>query len=129
MYSRLVVLSVLSLILLMYAIPPASAQSVASGTVEGTVVDPTGGVVSGARVEIRNPISRFSQATTTDSSGMFRFTNLPFNPYHLEVTQPGFGVATEDISVRTPVPVLIKVTLAVAGVTQEVNVEAAAADI
>src|SRR5438552_5441057 len=130
LYPRLTVAVVVSaLAVLLLSNTQALAQSVASGTVEGTVVDPTGGVVSGAKVDIRNPISRFSQTTTTDSSGMFRFTNLPFNPYHLEVTQPGFGVATEDISVRTPVPVPVKVTLAVAGVTQEVNVEAAAADI
>src|SRR5437879_5301186 len=98
-----IIVAVAFLVFSVFLTSPAAAQSVASGTVEGTVVDPTGGVVSGAKVEIRNPISRFSQTTTTDSSGMFRFTNLPFNPYHLEVTQPGFGVATEDISVRTPV--------------------------
>ena len=109
--------------------PLVVAQSVASGTVEGSVVDPTGAVVTGAMVQIRNPISRYQQTTTTDSTGAVRFTNLPFNPYHLEVTQPGFGVAAQDVSVRTAVPLTVKISLAVQGLSQEVSVEAAAADI
>jgi Carboxypeptidase regulatory-like domain len=117
------------LVLQSFFVLPAAAQSVASGTIEGTVVDPTGAVVSGARVEIRNPITGYQQTTTTDTSGTFRFTNIPFNPYHLEVNQTGFGVSGQDVNVRTAVPITVKVSLAVAGVTQEVNVEAAGADI
>ncbi len=107
----------------------AAAQSVASGTVEGSVVDPTGAVVTGARVEIRNPITGYQQTTTTDSSGAFRFTNLPFNPYHIAVTQQGFATAGQDVNVRTIVPIPVKVALTVAGITETVNVEAAGADI
>src|SRR5215510_11978011 len=53
------------------------AQSVASGTIEGTVVDSTGAVVIGAMVELRNPITGFQQTAVTDSMGAFRFTNIP----------------------------------------------------
>ncbi len=125
---RVVILAAGCLLLSSFA-TPAAAQSVASGTIEGTVVDPTGAVVAGATVEIRNPISRYQQMTTTDSMGAFRFTNLPLNPYHVEVTAPGFATAAQDVSVRTTVPISIRISLAVAGVTQEVNVEAGAADI
>src|SRR5437870_1815163 len=123
-----VVLSVLLVFSVLVVARPA-AQSVASGTVQGTVMDATGGVVSGAKVEIRNPISGYSQTATTDNSGMFRFTNVPLNPYHIEVNQPGFAVAAQDVSVRTTVPVTVSISLAVAGVSQEVSVEAAGADI
>ena len=105
------------------------AQSVASGTIEGTVVDPTGGVVVGATVEIRNPITGFQQMVLTDASGMFRFTNIPFNPYHLQVTQQGFSPAAQDVNVRATVPISVKITLAVAGLTEAVSVEAGAGDI
>jgi len=125
---RVVILAAGCLLLSSFA-TPAAAQSVASGTIEGTVVDPTGAVVAGAAVEIRNPISRYQQTTTTDSMGAFRFTNLPLNPYHVEVMAPGFAIAAQDVNVRTTVPISIRISLAVAGVTQEVNVEAGAADI
>ena len=56
----------------------ASAQSVGnSGSINGTVVDPTGAVVAKATVEIRNPVSGFDRSTTTDASGKFEFVNPP----------------------------------------------------
>jgi Carboxypeptidase regulatory-like domain len=107
----------------------ATAQSVASGTIEGTVTDSTGGVVVGATVDLRNPITGFQQTTTTDSAGAFRFTNIPFNPYHLQVTQQGFNPFSQDVSVRTTVPLSINAMLSIAGVTASVSVEAGAEDI
>src|SRR3989442_494392 len=105
------------------------AQSVASGTIEGTVVDPSGGVVVGAKVEIRNPITGFQQTTMTDSTGVFRFTNIPFNPYHLQVTQTGFGPSAQDVNVRSTVTVSVKVLLSLAGIAESVVVEAPGGDI
>src|SRR5215813_303175 len=105
------------------------AQSVASGTIEGTVVDSTGAVIVGATVEIRNPISGFERTTVTDSMGTFRFTNIPFNPYHLQVSQQGFAPAAQDVNVRSSVTVPVKLMLSVAGLSETVQVEAGGADI
>src|SRR5881397_3190480 len=124
LFPRQAVILVAGFLLLSAIATSAAAQSVASGTVEGTVVDPTGAVVTGATVEIRNPISRYQQTTTTDSMGAFRFTNLPLNPYHVEVMASGFAAAAQDVNVRTTVPISIKISLAVASVSQEVIVEA-----
>ncbi len=111
------------------AVKIVSAQSVASGTIEGTVVDPTGGVIVGAKVEMRNPLTGAAQTAVTDTAGMFRFTNIPFNNYHIEVTQQGFGSATQDVNVRTSIPVPVKIMLSLAGVSQEVSVQTGAEDI
>src|SRR5689334_18741999 len=96
----------------LFLTPLAFGQSVASGTIEGTVVDPTGGVVVGATVEIQNPLTGFRQTAITDTMGIFRFTNIPFNPYHLQVTQSGFAPAVQDVNVRTTVPIPAKIMLA-----------------
>ena len=42
-----------------------------SGSITGTVVDPTGTVVPNATVEIHNPVSHFDRTTTTDDAGKF----------------------------------------------------------
>src|ERR1700688_2551461 len=103
----------------------AGAQSAGnSGSIDGTVTDPTGAVVSKARVEIRNPVSGFDRSATTDSSGKFQFTNIPFNPYHLTVTAPGFGSYVQDVEPRSSVPVNVPVTLKVSSSTTQVTVEA-----
>jgi len=115
-------LFILSLTLL----PSASAQSGGSSTsVTGTVVDPTGAVVANATVEIRNPVSGFGRTAGTDSSGKFTIPNVPFNPYQVTVTGPGFNAYAQDIDVRSVVPVNLNITLQVKGSAETVTVEAA----
>jgi hypothetical protein len=80
---------------------PIFGQSLGNaGTIQGIVVDPSGAAVPGAMVTIRNPVSGYSQSATTAADGSFRFTNIPPNPYHLEVTASGFAAFAEDVTVR-----------------------------
>ena len=52
----------------------ANAQSGGgSGTINGTVLDPSGAVVANATVEIHNPVSGYDRTTTTDRQGEFQF--------------------------------------------------------
>src|SRR2546421_9055647 len=106
------------------------AQSLGNaGTVEGVVVDPSGAMVAGAEVRVAIAISGYSQTTHSTSNGSFRLTNIPPNPYHLEVTASGFNVFSQDITIRNAIPVQLKVTLGVAGSQTTVNVEASGADV
>ena len=107
----------------------ANAQSISAGTIEGTVLDPSGGAVPGATVSIQNPITNYRQAGVTDSAGNFRITNVPPNPYHFEVSASGFAPFQQDVSVRSSVPVNIKVPLTLAGSTTSVTVEASGSDL
>src|SRR5882757_9851157 len=103
------------------------AQSVGnSGSINGSVVDPTGAVVANARVTIHNPVSGFDRSTTTDASGRFNFTNIPFNPYHLTIAAEGFSSYAQDVEPRSAVPVSVAIKLQVAGSTTQVTVEAGA---
>lgn len=100
------------------------AQS--SGTIRGTVLDPSGAVISGATVEIQNPVSHYSQSTKTDTQGNFSFTNVPFNPYHLTATATGFQSGAQDVDVRSAIATEVKISLPVGAATTTVTVEAAA---
>lgn len=101
----------------------------ASGTIEGVVKDPSGGVVPNATVEISNAVSGYQRQMTTGTDGAFRFTNVPFNPYHMVVTASGFASFTQDVDVRTTVPVTAPVNLQVSGSTTTVNVTENAGDL
>ena len=92
------------------------AQTSGNSSLSGVVSDPTGAVVPGATVEIHNPVSQFSRSTTTDGEGRFTFTNVPFNPYHLSVTAKGFGAYSQDLDVRSAVPLNLKVAVTDPGV-------------
>src|SRR5260370_10419764 len=109
---------------------PLKAQSLGNaGTVQGTVTDPSGASVPNATVTILNRITNYRQAATTDSKGAFRLTNIPPNPYHVEVTAASFATSARDVEVRTTVPISLNIALALAGSQQSVTVEANGADV
>jgi hypothetical protein len=102
----------------------AYAQSGGNSTsVTGTVLDPSGAVVSNATVEIHNPVSQFDRSTATDNSGRFSIPNVPFNPYHLSITAAGFAPYSQDIDVRSLVPLTVNINLKVEGSSTVVTVE------
>jgi len=76
--------------------------------VQGTVKDPTGGVMQSVEVRITSPVSGFSRATTTDAAGKFAFRNLPPNSYHVSVNAQGFQQLERDVDVRTAVPIDVR---------------------
>jgi hypothetical protein len=120
---------ILSLGLLLFAVP-ARGQLGNSGSIEGVIKDQSGASVPGAKVEITNPVSHFQRETTTDTDGNFRFTNVPFNPYHLVVTAVGFGSISQDVDVRSTVPVHLPIALKVgSAASTTVTVEANGGDL
>ena len=120
---------VAAFICLVLCVSSANAQSSGNSSLSGVVSDPTGAVVPGATVEIHNPVSQFSRSATTDGEGRFSFTNIPFNPYHLTVAAKGFGSYSQDLDVRSAVPLSLKVALQIQGSAQNVTVEAEASDL
>src|SRR5208337_4791810 len=106
-----------------------SAQGSNSASISGTVLDPSGAVVANATVTIQNPVSSYERSATTDGSGSFSFPNVPFNPYHLAVTAPGFAPFVRDVEVRSSVPVKLRVDLQISTAATTVTVTGEAADL
>ncbi len=101
----------------------------ASGTLQGSVSDPSGAVVSGATVLINNRVTNFTATATTDASGLFLFRNVPFNHYRLTVTAPGFASTESALDVISPVAQTLKLTLNIAASQTVVNVEGGSSDL
>ncbi len=99
------------------------------GTVQGTVRDPTGGVMQAVQVRISNPVTGFTRTTTTDASGRYIFGNLAPNPYHVSVEAQGFRTLERDVDVRSGVPITLDLTLALASATAAVDVVGHAEDL
>jgi hypothetical protein len=101
----------------------ALAQGLGSGTVEGVVLDQNNAAVPSANVTIANPVTGFTRTTASDTDGTFRFDNVPPNNYQLSVSASGFNVATQNLTVRTSVPISVKVPLTVGGTSVSVTVD------
>jgi len=114
---------------LLFAAAPGRAQLGNSGSIEGVVKDPSGAAIVGAVVEISYPVTGFHREATTGSDGSFRFTNVPFNPYHLTVNAAGFEAYSQDVDVRSSVPTAVQISLKIGTATTSITVEANGGDL
>jgi hypothetical protein len=108
----------------------ASAQGLGgAGTLQGTIKDPTGGVMQAVEVRITNVVSGFMRTVTTDAMGRYLFSNLPPNAYHLTVMVQGFKPLVSDVDIRTAVPITLDLTLTLEAATTEISVVGHAEDL
>src|SRR5271157_3224221 len=78
-----------------FSAPRLSAQT-DFGRISGTVIDPSGGAVPGAKVTVKNTDTQAARVVTTDDRGFFVAESLPIGPYSVEVDQPGFKHSSES---------------------------------
>ena len=94
-----------------------------SGTIQGTVLDPSGAVMPGATVTIQNPVSEYTRSTVTKPDGKFELDNVPYNGYHLTASARGFQNYGQDVQVRSAVPIELKLSLSLGAATESLTVE------
>jgi hypothetical protein len=73
--------------------------------VSGQVLDPQGGVIVGAVVQLLSEDRIVVQQTKTDSQGQYQFNSVPPGVYHLVVDAPSFNPISRDITLRSGVAV------------------------
>jgi hypothetical protein len=100
---------------------------VPTGTILGTVKDPSGGAIAGASVRVTNSATDLSRSFTTDAGGSYRFPALPVGTYDLEVVRSGFKSAVQKGLVLTVgQEAVLDITLQVGSNEQTVTVTAEA---
>jgi len=79
----------------LFAVTPVSlfAQSASTGTVAGTVTDPSGGAIVGATVTLTDTATNTPRSSTTNESGRFFFANVVPGSYNVAVSKTGFRVS------------------------------------
>ena len=70
-----------------------------SGQISGTVKDPTGAVVSGAKVTIKSINTGFTREAVTNSSGLYTFPSLRPDTYEVTVEAGGFQKYARQVQV------------------------------
>ncbi len=123
---RRVTLSLLLLVLFSgYASRSLHAQAV-SGTILGTVTDPTGAIVPNAQVTIVLTGQSTVHTSVTNESGNFTEPDLPPGSYTVSIAAPGFKKETrENISVVTNTTTRVDVGLVTGDTSESITVTAA----
>ena len=99
-----------------------------SGTIGGTILDPSGATVPGAKVTITNTDrNQVVRTITTDTSGTYSAPLIPVGQYSIKVEVKGFKTETRTaITLNVNDDLKFNVTLQVGSMTDMVTVEASA---
>jgi hypothetical protein len=85
----------LTFVLFLFTSSPATAQ-VTGATLSGTVTDPSGSVIAGAEVAIKNLGTGIVRTVSTDSAGLYSAPNLSPGSYEVKVSSLGFSTAVQS---------------------------------
>jgi hypothetical protein len=131
MLSKRVVLVAVALCCL-FALTPSAlfSQTASTGTVAGTVTDPSGAAVVGATVTLVDPSTNDTRTTTTNDAGRFIFANVVPGSYNATISKGGFRVTKISGQVVTIGSALtLNVTMELGSVSQTVEVTATGAEL
>ena len=108
---------------------PAVAQKI-TAAIRGTITDPTGAVIAGAKVTVKNEETGLTRTASTNSAGNYNFDQLPVGSYRIEVEQAGFKAASRSKIVLNVADVrAVDVALQTGDISEQVNVEVAAVSV
>src|SRR5690242_9971103 len=98
-----------------------------TGTIVGTITDPSGAVVSGAKVTLTNLGTNATLSTTAGSDGNYTFTPVRVGSYKIDVSAPGFQTTSQrPIAVDVSSHVQVNFALKPGSVTEVVEVTSSA---
>ena len=93
------------------------------GTITGTIADPAGAVVAGAKVEARNVETSTGYDVASTGTGNYTLSQLPAGTYEVSVTVPGFKRSVrQNIVVQVAGTIRVDVTLEVGSAAESVTV-------
>lgn len=100
----------------------ALAQTTIS-TIEGTIKDGQGSVVSGAQVVVKSQSLGIERTATSDANGFYRITALPAGNYTLTISHTGFATRTFDnVELTLNRTLTLDIPLEVGAVTEQVDI-------
>jgi hypothetical protein len=102
---------------------PVNSQ-VVNATLNGHVLDTSGGVIPGATITATNDATGFSRSTTASGQGDYNITALPPGTYTVTATAKGFKKEAKAVTLLVGQAATIDFTLAVGETTQQVTIEA-----
>jgi Carboxypeptidase regulatory-like domain len=104
----------------------AMAQLAGTGTIEGTVTDPSGAVIAGATISAQNVATGVVITRTTSKSGLYSLSPLDVGAYTVTVTASGFEkLMRENLHVDGMQVLALNLTLQVGATTMTVTVDTA----
>jgi hypothetical protein len=113
------------LLCILSIVTPSFCQ-LATTSLRGTIKDPSGALVPGAKVTITDKATGKSISTVADSSGSYNFAQIEPSTYTITARASGFGDQTKSAELLVNQPATIDFALSVQASTVTVDVSATA---
>lgn len=98
-----------------------------NATVNGQVMDPSGGLIADATVDVVNDATNVVYSTKTNGSGIYVIPDLPPSTYRIQVSHVGFkSIIKPDVILNVRDAVAINFTLPIGAISETVTVEGGA---
>ena len=125
MFRKLYLAATLSTVALAlcFIAPLLTGQTITSGDISGTVTDPSGAILSGVKVTLKNMGTGAEQNSATNDQGAYRFAFLEPGRYQLTINASGFQEAKRTAEVQVGQTVTANVQVALASATQTIEVK------
>ncbi|HEY4764081.1 MAG TPA: carboxypeptidase-like regulatory domain-containing protein [Candidatus Sulfotelmatobacter sp.] len=91
----------------------AWAQSTSTGTVVGTVTDPSGALVAGATITLTDASTKTARTDTTNDAGRYIFVDVAPGTYEISITKQGFSTTRTQTTVQVGQATTANMTLQV----------------
>lgn len=114
--------TLLGCLVLCLTLTPLGWAQQSQGTVTVSVVDPTGGVIPGAKLTLVDVGTNDSREASTQDAGNYTFVNLNLGSYKLTVSKDGFESQTHNVVVQAGRITDVKATMKVGSTSQVVEV-------
>jgi Carboxypeptidase regulatory-like domain len=109
---------------------PISLLAAASGSLSGTLKDPSGAVISGAKITLVNTALRSAYTVVSNAQGFYKFPSLPVGHYDLTIEAIGFKTQRKaDLIVDTDAALKLDASLTLGQNSETVTVQAMGATV
>jgi hypothetical protein len=125
-------LFVIALLFCIYTLVPSAlfSQSASTGTVAGTVTDPSGAAIADATVTLTDRATNTPRVASTNENGRYVLVDIPAGNYDVSVSKQGFRISKlSNQAVTVGSALTLNVTLEIGSVAESVEVTASNAEL
>src|SRR5437868_6525343 len=123
--AQFTLVALIALTLLLLSSLALAQTTVAQGSIQGTVTDPAGAVVSGAKITISHKATGQVSTTTSSTSGTYNSGGLIPGDYVVRVEAPGFKTTQLPVTVQVAVTASGNIKLEIGQTSTVVEVQGA----
>ena len=119
---------VFAVAVVLLAASPGNLFAAANGSLSGTLKDPSGAVIAGAKVTLVNTALKSEYTALTNGQGFYSFPALPVGHYEVTTEAAGFEIQKKsNLIVDTDAALKLDATLTIGDRSEQVTVEATGA--